>query len=41
MHENEVLFSFELKELRKHNRIIFVSTTKMGGNTINILNCYF
>ena len=22
-------------------QIIFVSTTKLGGNTINILNCYF
>ena len=31
-----------LKELWNYNRkLFFLSTTKIGGNTTNILNCYF
>ena len=32
----------KLKELRNHIRkLFFVSATKIGENTTNILNCYF
>ena len=33
--------SFDLKELRNYNQVIFVSTTKIGKNTTNILKLLF
>ena len=32
----------KLKELRNYNhKLLIVSATKIGGNTTNIINCYF
>ena len=44
--ENETSFSIQIKKLIKgatksYRKIIFVSATKIGENTSNILNCYF